>query len=290
MASCACARCGACRRGLDGAALRWPWALPFVGILLTIATGPLLFPRIWHHHYGKLAFVWARSRSRRSPRSTTCPTAIAAFVHAMLGGISELHRAAVHALRGRRRHPGDRQPARHAARQYRDPRLRHLDRQRRRHHRRGHDPDPPAHRAPTPRACTTPTWWCSSSSWSPISAARSPRSAIRRCSSASCAASTSSGPAQHLWLADRDRRRPRARRSSSRSTSGYYRKDRLVTTVGESKPPIDLGVSGSINLAAASPASSPPSSPRRPGSRASASTSTAPSSSCRTSCATSRCC
>ena len=42
---------------LDGAALRWPWALPFIGILLTIATGPLLFPRVWHHHYGKLAFV-----------------------------------------------------------------------------------------------------------------------------------------------------------------------------------------------------------------------------------------
>jgi hypothetical protein len=29
---------------LDGTALRWPWALPFIGILLTIATGPLLFP------------------------------------------------------------------------------------------------------------------------------------------------------------------------------------------------------------------------------------------------------
>jgi len=28
--------------GLDGAALRWPWALPFIGILVTIAIGPLL--------------------------------------------------------------------------------------------------------------------------------------------------------------------------------------------------------------------------------------------------------
>src|SRR5215471_9035410 len=36
---------------LDGTALRWPWALPFIGILLTIATGPLLFPKIWHRHY-----------------------------------------------------------------------------------------------------------------------------------------------------------------------------------------------------------------------------------------------
>jgi uncharacterized membrane protein YhaH (DUF805 family) len=44
---------------LDGAAMRWPWALPFAGILLSIATGPLLFPRIWHHHYGKIALGWS---------------------------------------------------------------------------------------------------------------------------------------------------------------------------------------------------------------------------------------
>src|SRR6516162_2798588 len=25
--------------GIDGAALQWPWALPFIGILVTIATG-----------------------------------------------------------------------------------------------------------------------------------------------------------------------------------------------------------------------------------------------------------
>ncbi len=43
---------------LDGASMRWPWALPFVGILLSIATGPLLFRKIWHDHYGKIAFAW----------------------------------------------------------------------------------------------------------------------------------------------------------------------------------------------------------------------------------------
>src|SRR5262249_57911491 len=37
--------------GIDGAALRWPWALPFIGILVTIATGPLLFKRFWHSPY-----------------------------------------------------------------------------------------------------------------------------------------------------------------------------------------------------------------------------------------------
>jgi Na+/H+ antiporter NhaD/arsenite permease-like protein len=45
--------------GLDGAGLSAVWALPFVGILLSIALGPLLVPRLWHHHYGKIAVAWA---------------------------------------------------------------------------------------------------------------------------------------------------------------------------------------------------------------------------------------
>jgi Na+/H+ antiporter NhaD/arsenite permease-like protein len=44
---------------LDGAKLSWPWALPFVGILLCIATGPILFHHIWETHYGKFALVWS---------------------------------------------------------------------------------------------------------------------------------------------------------------------------------------------------------------------------------------
>jgi hypothetical protein len=43
---------------LDGAAMGWPWALPFVSMLLSIATGPSLFPKIWHGHYGKIAIGW----------------------------------------------------------------------------------------------------------------------------------------------------------------------------------------------------------------------------------------
>ncbi len=69
---------------LDGTSLRWPWALPFIGILLTIATGPLLFPRIWHHHYGKLAFVWSVLTVAPLAALYGTPTAFAAFVHAML--------------------------------------------------------------------------------------------------------------------------------------------------------------------------------------------------------------
>jgi len=69
---------------LDGAALGWPWALPFVGILLTIATGPLLFPRVWHRHYGKLAFMWGALAIVPIAALYHVPTATAAFVHAVL--------------------------------------------------------------------------------------------------------------------------------------------------------------------------------------------------------------
>src|SRR4051794_16534502 len=69
---------------LDGAALRWPWALPFIGLLLTIATGPLLFPRVWHHHYGKLAFAWSVLTLAPLAALHGAPAALAAFLHVML--------------------------------------------------------------------------------------------------------------------------------------------------------------------------------------------------------------
>lgn len=42
-----------------GARLALPWALPFAGLLLTIAMAPLTIPRVWHHHYGKIAAGWS---------------------------------------------------------------------------------------------------------------------------------------------------------------------------------------------------------------------------------------
>ena len=44
--------------GLDGAKMPLLWAIPFAGMLLSIALGPLLFPDIWHHHYGKISAGW----------------------------------------------------------------------------------------------------------------------------------------------------------------------------------------------------------------------------------------
>src|SRR6266550_5438505 len=69
---------------LDGAALRWPWALPFAGILLTIAIGPLVFPRVWHRHYGKLSFAWATLTLAPMAALYGAPTALAALVHTLL--------------------------------------------------------------------------------------------------------------------------------------------------------------------------------------------------------------
>jgi Na+/H+ antiporter NhaD/arsenite permease-like protein len=69
---------------LDGKALSWPWALPFAGLLLTIATGPLLFPKIWHAHYGKIAAGWSLLALAPLAIGFGAATAFEAFVHAML--------------------------------------------------------------------------------------------------------------------------------------------------------------------------------------------------------------
>jgi len=70
--------------GLDGASFRWPWTLPFLGLLLSIATGPLLFPRIWHHHYGKIAFAWSTLTLAPLAALRGIPVAFEALVHALL--------------------------------------------------------------------------------------------------------------------------------------------------------------------------------------------------------------
>ncbi len=64
--------------------MAWPWALPFLGLLLTIATGPLLFPRIWHNHYGKIAAAWSAIALCAIAAGFGAPAAAAALVHALV--------------------------------------------------------------------------------------------------------------------------------------------------------------------------------------------------------------
>ena len=52
--------------GLDGTALGVLWAVPFVGILLSIALFPLFFNHFWEHHHGKIA-VFAFQSSHVQP-------------------------------------------------------------------------------------------------------------------------------------------------------------------------------------------------------------------------------
>jgi Na+/H+ antiporter NhaD/arsenite permease-like protein len=69
---------------LDGATMSYLWDVPFIGLLLTIATGPLLFPKFWHAHYGKLAAAWSLAVLIALAAAYGLSTAFAAFVHAMV--------------------------------------------------------------------------------------------------------------------------------------------------------------------------------------------------------------
>ncbi len=71
--------------GLDGASLGWPWALPFAGIVLTIAFAPLVARRFWHRHYGKFAFAWAALTLIPLAALHGIDTARSALSHALLG-------------------------------------------------------------------------------------------------------------------------------------------------------------------------------------------------------------
>jgi len=68
---------------LDGAHLPWPLALPFAGILLSIAFGPIVVKEWWHIHYEKAAALWATlALAGLVYIEGPAPTA-AAFAHSM---------------------------------------------------------------------------------------------------------------------------------------------------------------------------------------------------------------
>jgi Na+/H+ antiporter NhaD/arsenite permease-like protein len=69
---------------IDGALLSWPWSLPFLGILLSIATGPLLVPRVWARHYGKIAAGWSALTLLAIAFGFGASAAVEAFLHATL--------------------------------------------------------------------------------------------------------------------------------------------------------------------------------------------------------------
>ncbi|RUV30787.1 sodium:proton antiporter, partial [Mesorhizobium sp. M5C.F.Ca.IN.020.32.2.1] len=69
---------------LPGQTMSLWWALPFAGLLLSIATGPLLFHHVWEHHYGKITFFWAALAVVPLAVAFGMPSATEAVLHALL--------------------------------------------------------------------------------------------------------------------------------------------------------------------------------------------------------------
>ncbi|WP_036240461.1 sodium:proton antiporter [Mesorhizobium sp. STM 4661] len=69
---------------LPGATMSLWWALPFVGLLLSIATGPLLFHHVWEQHYGKVTAFWAALVIVPLAIAFGMPSAAQAVLHALL--------------------------------------------------------------------------------------------------------------------------------------------------------------------------------------------------------------
>jgi Na+/H+ antiporter NhaD/arsenite permease-like protein len=69
---------------LDGRLLSAVWAVPFAGILLSIAFCPLLLPKIWHHHYGKISAAWTLAFFIPFAMTFGFSTAGVNLVHALL--------------------------------------------------------------------------------------------------------------------------------------------------------------------------------------------------------------
>lgn len=85
IAALACGTLPANAAALDEIALPWPWALPFVGLLLSIAVGPLVAPKFWYAHYGKIAFAWSALTVAPLAALHGVSTAMSALAHAALG-------------------------------------------------------------------------------------------------------------------------------------------------------------------------------------------------------------
>ena len=68
----------------DGASLSLWWGMPFAGILLSIATFPLVAPKLWHHHFGKISAAWAIVFLVPFAIAFGPPIAFGTLIHALL--------------------------------------------------------------------------------------------------------------------------------------------------------------------------------------------------------------
>ena len=69
---------------LDGASLSVWWGVPFAGVLLSIAVFPLVAPKLWHHHFGKISVAWAAVFLVPFAFAFGASTAFGTLIHALL--------------------------------------------------------------------------------------------------------------------------------------------------------------------------------------------------------------
>lgn len=69
---------------MNGADLSLMWGIPFAGILLSIALFPLVLPRLWHAHYGKITAAWTVAFLGFVLASFGAGTAVHIVAHALL--------------------------------------------------------------------------------------------------------------------------------------------------------------------------------------------------------------
>ena len=67
-----------------GAGLAPAWAIPFAGLLLSIAIVPLFAPHFWHAHFGKVAAIWTLALLVPLAQHFGVETAGQTLVHALL--------------------------------------------------------------------------------------------------------------------------------------------------------------------------------------------------------------
>jgi Na+/H+ antiporter NhaD/arsenite permease-like protein len=70
---------------LPGAQLSGWWAIPFAGLLLSIAILPLATPTLWHHHFGKISAAWAAAVLVPAAIYFGFPLTWRTFVHVIVG-------------------------------------------------------------------------------------------------------------------------------------------------------------------------------------------------------------
>lgn len=80
-----CATGAAQAAEIDGARLSAWWGLPFAGMLLSIALMPLLLPKLWHHHFGKITAGWVLLLLLPFAATQGLGTTSAVLVHTLLG-------------------------------------------------------------------------------------------------------------------------------------------------------------------------------------------------------------